>query len=158
MKYLIEIIVLNCILCPVFSQSNTNNKNLPEFIVTNEDFEYILDITIEEYNKCENKKKDYHFVISMGEEKKQAHSDVKNLYIRRSYYKDFVSSGYGFFYYNDYLFILQGQQLKDIFSKTNRVKIFRNKQEPISTFDPPRWLYYYWNKEFYFIYSSPCGG
>jgi hypothetical protein len=155
MKHLINIVFLFYLLSPVFSQSN---KTLSEFIIINEDFEYALDTLIEEFNKCESTKKGYHFIISISDAKIEKHSGVKSLYISESYYKDFVSNGYGFFCYKGYRFILQGQQLKDIFRKTNKTKTFSYKQEPVTTFDPPRWLYYYWNKEFYLADSSPCGG
>jgi hypothetical protein len=137
---------------------DTNNIILSEFIVVSADFDYLLDSSIVEYNKCEKLEKGYHFTISIGDAKIKERSGMKSLYICRSYYKDFVSRGYGFFYYRDYLFVLEGQQLEDIFWKTNGTKKFLYKQEPVSIFDPPRWLYYFWNKEFYLADSAPCGG
>jgi hypothetical protein len=157
-------------------KSDINNLLLSEFIIINEDFEYILETSIEEYNKCDRIEKDYHFSISIQNAKIKESSGVKSmyiaidsvdskefagaksLYISRSYHKDFVARGYGFFYYKNYLFILEGQQLDDIFKKTNKTETFLYKFEPIVTFDPPRWLYCYWNKFFYWVYSSPCGG
>ena len=145
MKFLTNIVFLFYFFCPVLSQNNMNKKILFEFIVVNEDFKNILDISIEEFNKCKNTKKDYHFTISINDVEFQEYTDMKSLYISRSYYKD-------------YLFVLRGEQLNDIFKMTSNTKTFSYKQEPIFNFDPSRWLYYYWNKEFYLADSSPCGG
>jgi len=131
------------------SEVDTNNIILSEFIVVNGDFDYILDSSMVEYEKCEKLEKGYHFTILISDAKIKERSGVKNLYICRSYYKDFVSRGYGFFYYRDYLFVLEGQQLAEIFRKTSKTKSFQYKQEPVTIFDPPRWLYYFWNKEFF---------
>ena len=135
-----------------------NNRELSEFVIINEDFRYVLDSSINTYTKCKNIKKGYHFTISVNDVKNQQHSGMKSLYISESYYKDSVSGGYGFVYYKNYLFILQRQQLTEIFKETNNTKSFFYKEEPVTIFDPPRWLYYYWNKEFYLADSSPCGG
>jgi hypothetical protein len=146
-------------LCKSHLTDVTSNIILPEFIVTDKDFaEYVLDTLIEQYNKCEYKEEGYHFVISIGDVTIENYSNAKNLYINRSFYKDFISDGYGFFYHKGYLFILRVQQINDVFRATNKTKAFLYKEEPVVTFDPPRWLYYYWNKEFYFIHGSPCGG
>jgi hypothetical protein len=146
---------------------DTSNKVLSEFIVINEDFEYILNTLIEEYNKCKNKEKGHHFTITIGEFKDEKYMDIKIFSICESFYKgfvsyydDFISDGYGFFYYKDYLFILYGLQLDNILKKTGKAKTFSYKQVPPCIFDPPRWYYYYWEKEFYVVegYASPCGG
>lgn len=145
--------------------NDSNNLLLSEFIVDNEVFEYILDTLTEEYNKCEIVEKGYHFTVFINDAKIKDYSGMKFLSVSRSFYKGFVSRykgsvsmEYGFFYYKDYLFILEGQQLKDIFKKTDRTQKFSYKDEPVVIFDPPRWLYYYWNKDFYFGDSAPCGG
>ena len=150
---------------PVFSQNDVNRKILSEFILVNEDFNCILDTIIEEYNQCKNKKKGHHFTITIGEFSDEEYLGMKSLSICESYYKDFisyyddfVSDGYGFFYYKSHLFILYGLQSNDIFKKTENSQIFPYKREPITIFDPSRWLYYYWNKKFYLADSSPCGG
>jgi hypothetical protein len=158
MNTLINIIFSSCFFCSVLLQNNTNEKVLSAFIIINEEFQHILDVSIEEFNECKDIKKGYHFTISINDAEHQEYSGMKSLYISRSYYKDFISNGYGYFYYKDYLFILQGEQLNDIFKKANKTKTFLYKDEPITIFDPSRWLYYYWNKEFYLADSSPCGG
>jgi hypothetical protein len=157
-------------------ESDTNNLLLSKFIIVNEDFEYILETLIEEYNKCEMIEKGYHFSISIQNANIKESlgirsvsiaidsvdidlpSIAKSLYISRSYYKGFVSRGYGFFYYKDYLFILEGQQIDDLLRKTDKTHKFLYQDEPIVIFDPPRWWFCYWNKDFYLVNSSPCGG
>lgn len=140
------------------NEIDTNSITLSEFILVNSDFDYLLDSSITEYNRCEKMESGYHFNIIIGDAKIKERSGVKSLYMCRSYYKDSVSKGYGFFYYKDYLFVLEGKRLEDIFRKTNKSKVFIFKQEPVTTFDSPRWLFYFWNKEFYFADSAPCGG
>ena len=157
-------------------ERDTNSIKLSEFIVVNEDFEYILDTLIEMYNLCEQRKDGRHFSISITDAKitdslgvKHIYLSIdsldtkdslcaKKLYISESYYKDFVSRGYGFFYHNDYLFVLEGQLLENLFKEKNKTQLFPYKCEPVNTFDPPRWLYCFLNKEFYLVDSSPCGG
>jgi hypothetical protein len=165
MNILVNLIFLFYFFCPVFLQNNTDSKILSEFIVVDEDFEHLLDIIIDEYNQCKNKKKGHHFTITIGEFKDEEYSGIKSLSICESNYKDFVSfyddfvsDGYGFVYHKGHFFILYGLQLNNVFKKTDKIKMFSCKQELISTFDPPRWLYYYLNKEFYLVDSSPCGG
>ena len=140
------------------SNYDENNRELSEFVIIDEDFRHALDSSINTYTKCKNIKKGYHFTISVNDVKNQQHPGMKSLYISESYYKDFISGGYGFVYYKNYLFILRRQQLVEIFKETNNTKSFSYKEEPVTIFDPPRWLYYYWNKEFYLANSSPCGG
>ena len=156
-KILINVIFLFYFVNPIFSQNNMDNKILSEFIIVNEDFEYVLDISIEGYNKCKTKREGHHFEITIGEFEDKEYSGMKSLSISRSFYKDFISNGYGFFYYKGYLFILYGLQLNNIFKKTDNTQTFSYKQTPICIFDPPRWLYCYWNKEFYVVESFPCG-
>jgi hypothetical protein len=155
---------------------DSNKITLSSFIITNETFKNILDITLEEYNNCDNVEKGYYFYISIhyaivkdsagtkcisvvnDSIDTKGYAVAKSIYISRSYYKEFVSRGYGFFYYKGYLFILVGEQLIDIFKKTNNVKKFLFKDEPIEIFDPPRWWYCFWNEKFYFAHGSPSGG
>lgn len=155
---------------------DTNNIVLTELIVINEDFNYILDTILEEYIECENSDNAYHFSISIQNTivkdslgvksmylaidsmKNEKSSNAKSIYISRSYYKGFVSKGYGFFYYREKLFVINGQLIEEVFRKTNRKTSFSYKYEPIVIFDPPRWLFCYLKNKFYCIYSSPCGG
>lgn len=156
--------------------NDSNSIILAEFEIANEDFESILLTSLNEYIECKRTDFGYHFSISIRNAKIQDSLGVKSifiavdsidskesfgamsLYISRSFHKEFVSRGYGYYYYKDYLFILEGLYLDDVFKKTGRKRSFMYRQEPIVIFDPPRWFYAYWNKVFYFINSSPCGG
>lgn len=158
MKNLINCIVFIFFIFSGFPQNKLNEKILLEYNIVNEELCKILDETIEEYKKCENTIKGYHFTITVQDVKNSDSFNIKSLYISQSYYKNFISDGYGFLYYKEYLFILQGEQLNDNFKKTGKEKKFLYKEEPILTFDPPRWLYYYYNFFYYLVDSSPCGG
>lgn len=156
--------------------SDTNIITLDGYSIFNESFKLILKQSMDEYENCENREKGYHFsiqirnaklkvspkgnklLIEIGSEVYTDSIGAKSLYISRSYYKGFVSRGYGYFYLDTNLFILEGLQEGAIFRKTNKVQTFIYKKEPIVVFDPPRWLFCYWKNKFYFSYKSPCGG
>lgn len=161
MKKNLIIILLFCVILSananLLSKSTLNKITLIEYIVVNDEFNKILNALLEEFEQCSNIEKAYHFTITIQEINDT--TNVKSLYISRSYYKDFVSlDGYGFIYYKGYVFVLIGAQLNDCFKKTSNEFLFPYKEEPISTFDPSRWLYFYWNSKFYLAYSSHCGG
>lgn len=157
-------------------ENDSNTIILSEYIILNKDFQHILDVLIEEYRRCESIENGYHFTISIQKatileatEKKGLKigydtenvndtNIAKSLYISRSYFKGYVSKGYGFFYYKESLFVLIGIQLEDLFRITKKTHSFSFRDEPVLIFDPPRWSFCYWNNSFYFIDKSPCGG
>lgn len=157
-------------------ENDTNTIMLSECIILNETIKYLLNVLLDEYHECKNVENGYHFTISIKnatihespEEKGlQISFDTENatettlaksLYVSRSYYKGHVSNGYGFFYYRDYLFVLQGILLEDFFTITNNKRSFPYRHEPAVFFDPPRWGFCYWNNSFYIVNKSPCGG
>ena len=118
-----------------------------------------MDISVEQFNKCKNKKEGYPFEIFIDGAEREGYPGMKSVYISRAFYKDFIPGGYVFFYHEDYLFILQGERLNDVFRKTYyKTKTFSYKEMPITNFEPARWLYFYWDKKFYFSYSDSCAG
>lgn len=157
-------------------ENDSNTIILSECIILNETFKKLLDVLLDEYHECENIKNGYHFAISIKNatihelsDKKELHISfdtdnsnettlAKSIYVSRSYYKEYVSDGYGYFYYKDYLFVLQGIHLEDLFTITNNKRSFSYRHEPTMIFDPPRWGFCYWNNRFYIFNKVPCGG
>jgi len=156
--------------------SDLHHIQLSEYQIVNEDFLYIIEKLIDDYSKCEQFDLGYHFSVSMQktilkdslgirsiqlEVDQYTNADSLNaisFYISRSYFKGYVSGGFGYFYFNNILFVLDGIDVVEVFKAKNTKQIFKYKNQPVTIFDPPRWLYCLWNNNFYFSYSSPCGG
>lgn len=154
MKHLLYLIIMSLFANSTFSQ---NEVKLQEFTIINQEFYFVLDMLISDYSECENKEEGYYFTLSISEADIEKYSDVKIINISKSYYENYISDGYGFLSYKGYKFILQGQCI-DIFNVANKTEEFPLKQEPTVIFDPPRWLIYYLNEQFYLADKSPCGG
>lgn len=162
--------------CNIEFLPDSNHIQLCEYQIINEDFIYIIEKLIDDHSKCEQFDLGYHFSISMQKTILKDSLGVKSIqlevdqytnadslnaisfYISRSYFKDYVSGGFGYFYFNNILFVIDGIDVVEVFKAKNTKQIFKYKNQPITIFDPPRWLYCLWNNNFYSSYSSPCGG
>lgn len=171
-----SIISLNSNSCDNVFLPDSNHIQLFEYQIINDDFLYIIERVIDDYSKCEQFDLGHYLLISMQKTILKDSNGIKSIqleveqntptdslnaiafYISRSYFKDFVSGGFGYFYFNNNLFILDGIEVVEIFKAKCTNQIFKFKTQPITIFDPPRWLYCLWNNNFYFSYSSPCGG
>ena len=145
-----------------------------EYIISNESFKQLLDLVLDEYHACKNAEKGYYFRIDIGDATIHDSPDgkyvsfdtigateamsAKSLYIARSFEKDYVLGCYGYCYYKDNLFILDGTKLEEVFTVTDKKHSFTYKYRPPMFDDPPRWTVCYWNKVFYIVNKSPCGG
>ena len=133
-------------------------QEMSELKIIDTNFIFILDTIIQEVKQCNDFNESYSWSIYI----KDTIDHTGNIYISRSDIKDGCYGGYGYFYHQNILFVVNGKMFFELFENTNiktKMSIYMiNPSFPPYIFDPPRWSYYYDDGKFDLDYSVPCGG
>jgi len=163
MKKIYLIFIVSIFFYGILSAQNNrekkDTKEATELKVVDTKFLLDLDTIINKYQKCQNFDELHPWEIFIESVKNYLDKEIKSFYISQSFYKDAPLEGYGYFYYRNILFMVNGEKESNVFQMTNNSKVFDVYNEiPAMIFDPPRAQYYYIDEKFIFLYISPCGG
>ena len=149
---LLGCLLMNC--CRSQSHAILEYKQLPMLHVENDSLVPLINHAIDYFDNMDVKPDSLFFTISTL---KRPDQDFHTLLISSDHHRITIFNGYndpiGFFYHNDYLFIVYNEESKQFFSTSNTKRSFHfdpHIKDKLQVIDDsqPYWYYYYYDGSF----------